>query len=336
MTEQTYRLNPSLSDANFKLSCETVLSKLIRPDQSTIDLILSHDNPEKPEITLPDGRKFVWYLAIGSMVNPVSLYLRDITPLISYPARCSNHKMLFRGMGGMADTEACPDAEFHGVVHLLSDEQMARLDALELTYHRIVVNSINYQGQSHLVYVYKMNTVNLATNLPSERYLDVIVKGCEFYKVQSEYINRLKDEQTVLPRKQPHTFQSFIDIPSDVFYSVEELAQHNGNDPSLPLWVSINGKILEYCGLPPVDHPDYELQKTTYSFLKSRFGGREVTRVMAKALYEPLYKLPTNPDDLCEQHRASIEDEYYCRIANGQNKNYWKPIGRLRVVNNSL
>ena len=47
MTEQTYRLNPSLSDANFKLSCETVLPKLIRPDQSTMDLILSHDNPGK-------------------------------------------------------------------------------------------------------------------------------------------------------------------------------------------------------------------------------------------------------------------------------------------------
>ena len=291
---------------------------------------------EKPEIILPDGRKFVWYFAIGSMINPVSLYLRDITPLISYPARCSNHKMLFRGIAGMADTEACPGAEFHGVVHLLSDEQMASLDALEMGYDRIIVNSIDYQGQSHLVHVYKMKTVHVATNLPSERYLDIIVKGCEFYKVQSEYIDRLKDEQAVVPRQQPHTFQSFTDIPSDVFYSVEELAQHNGNDPSIPLWICVNGKILEYCGLPPVDHPDYELQKTTYSILRLRFGGREAAHDMAKGLYEPLYKLPTNPDDLCEQHRASIEHEIYSRIFSGQNKNYWKPIGRLRVVNNSL
>jgi hypothetical protein len=69
MTEQTYRLNSSLSDAAFKLSCENILSKIVRPDQSTIDLILSHDDPEKAEIILPDGRKFSWYFAIGSMIN---------------------------------------------------------------------------------------------------------------------------------------------------------------------------------------------------------------------------------------------------------------------------
>ncbi len=132
MTEQTYRLNSSLSDANFKLSCDGVLSKLIRPGQSTIDLVLSHDNPEKAEIILPDGRKFQWYFAIGSMMNSISLYLRDVIPLISYPARCHNHKMVLRDLGGMADIEACPEAECHGVVHLLSDEQIARLDALEL------------------------------------------------------------------------------------------------------------------------------------------------------------------------------------------------------------
>jgi hypothetical protein len=335
-TDQTYRLNPSLSDANFKLSCESVLSKLVRPDQSTIDLILSHDNPENAEIILPDGRKFVWYFAIGSMINPISLYLRDLTPLISYPARCSNHKRVFRGPGGMADIEACPEADFHGIVHLLSDEQMALLDGMELGYNRIVVNSINYQDQSHLVYVYKMKTDTVSTNLPSERYLDIIIKGCEYYKVQPEYINRLKDEQAVIPRKQPHMFQSFTDIPSDALYSVEELAQHNGSDPSVPLWISINGKILEYSGLPAVDHPDYEFQKRTSSMFKSRLGGREATHVMAKALYDPLYNLPLNENDLCEQHRAQIEHDWYNRMSYDQNKSYWKPIGRLRVSNNSL
>ena len=57
MTEQTCRLNSSLSDASFKLSCDSVLSKLIRPDQSTIDLILHHDNPDKAEIILAKDLK---------------------------------------------------------------------------------------------------------------------------------------------------------------------------------------------------------------------------------------------------------------------------------------
>ncbi|CAF4001959.1 unnamed protein product [Rotaria sordida] len=336
MTEQVSHCNPSLSDANFALSCEKVLSELTRPDQSTIDEILKHDTHDKPEIILPDGRKFVWYFAIGSMINPISLYLRNIIPLISYPAKCRNHKIVFREPSGMADIEGYPEGEFHGVVHLLSDEQMSRLDAMEPTYHRIVVNSINYQEQTHLVYIYKMNIENQPTCLPRERYLDIITKGCEYYKVQPEYINRLKYEQAVIPRRQPHTFQSFTNIPEDVFYSVEELTRHNGNDPTLPLWLSINGKILEYSGLPPVDHPEYEFQKRIYTFAISRLGGREVTQIMAKVFYEPLYVIPSNEKDLCEQHRAHIEDDLYCRINNNQNKSYWKPIGRLRVSDSSL
>jgi hypothetical protein len=212
---------------------------------------------------------------------------------------------------------------------------MCHLDAIEMGYNRIIVNSINYQGQSHLVYIYKMKTNDSLTNFPSERYLDIIIKGCEHFNVHQEYIKRLKEEQAVIPRKQPDTFQSFPNIPSDVFYTVEELAQHNGSDPSLPLWFSINGKILEYTGLPPDNHPDHETQKRMYGFVKSRFSGREVTRITAKALYEPLYKLPLNDEDLCEQQRADIEDGLYSRIDYEKNQKYWKPIGRLRISNSS-
>ena len=335
MTQQTFRLNSSLSDANFKLSCENVLSKLKHPDQSTIDHILIYNNHEKPEIILPDGQKYVWYFSIGSMMNPISLFLRDIVPLMSFPAKCPDYKVTFREPSGMADTEACPNAEFHGVVHLLSNERMRHLDEIELTYHRIAVSCIDYQEQSHTVYAYKMNIDNLSPGLPSERYLDVIVKGCEYYKVQSEYIDQLKYEQAVIPRRQPHLFQSFK-VPDDVFYSVEELSQHNGNDSTLPLWISINGKILEYQGLPSADDSDYEFQKKIYTFYTTKFGGCEATLTIARALYEPLYKIPLSENDLCSQHRAQIEDDFCHRNTNGQNKSYWKPIGRLYTPNNSL
>lgn len=331
MTEHTYRLNSSLSDAAFKLSCENVLSKLIRPGQSVIDSILSHDDPEKTEIILPDGKKFVWYFAIGSMINPISLHLRDLIPLFSYPAKCLDYNLVFRGFGGMADIEACPAAEFHGVVHLLTHEDMARLDALEFTYRRIPVRSIDYQGRSHLVTAYKMNGDTQTTSTPSERYLDVIVKGCEYFKVHPEYITRLKSDQVVVPRKQPHAFQSFTDIPSDALYSLEELAQHNGNDPSLPIWTSVNGKILEYVNLPyDTNDPNTEGQKRLFMFIKSRFAGREATYVMARALYEPLYHLSSNEHQLCEEQQAQLEDELYSRIFSNENKGRWKVIGRLK------
>ncbi|CAF1091008.1 unnamed protein product [Rotaria sordida] len=335
MTNLLHRLNSLASDPNFKLSCNILRSKLIPQEKSIIDLILTNNNPEQAEIILPDGRIFVWYFAIGSMINPISLYLRDLTPIISYPVICKDYKIVFRSPNGMADIEACLDAEFHGVVHLLTNEQMKHLDEIEFTYHRIKIKCIDYQGQYHTAYAYQMNIKGQLPSIPYERYLDIIVKGCEYYGVQSVYINRLKDEQPVIPRKKPANFQSFKDFLSDTYYSLDELQKHNGDDPSLPLWVSINGKILEYAGLPPNDHPDYEVQQKFYTFVKQKLGGREVTNIAAKGLYDPLYKIPLNDEDISDEHRAQIEDYYYDTLGNSQNKLYWKPIGRLRQPDDS-
>jgi hypothetical protein len=336
MTHSLHRLNSSSSDVNFKLSCDSVLSKLVPPEKSFIDSILEYDNSEQAEIVLPDGQKFFWYLAIGSMANPISLYLRGLIPLMSYPATCLDHKVVFRGPSGMADIEACSGEKFDRVVHLLTNEQMTRLDEIELSYHRIKINCIDYQNQSHIVYAYQMNNnLNQPISLPHERYLDIIIKGCEYYKVRPEYINQLRDEQPVIPRKQPDSFKSFTDFPSDVYYSMDDLEKHNGSDPSLPLWVSVNGKILEYVGLPSTDHPDYEFQRSFYTYFRQRVGGREVAPVVAKMLYEPLYKLPLNDEDICNEHRAQIEDHYFNMLADSKNKTYWKPIGRLHPLDNS-
>jgi len=180
-----------------------------------------------------------------------------------------------------------------------------------------------------------MNLINQSIAVPSERYLDIIVKGCEYYNVRPEYINRLKNEQAVIPRKQPHEFESFTDIPPDVFYSVDELARHDGNDPTLPLWICVNGKILEYAGLPATDDLDYEQQQRFYSFFQPLHGGKEIDHVMAKRLYEPLYKLPLTEEDLSDEHRAMIEDAYLNWVfKSSQNKRYWKPIGRILRSNN--
>ena len=336
MTPTLHRLNSSSSDDNFKLSCDSVLSKLIPPEQTLIESILANDNPEQAEIILPDGKLFFWYFAIGSMTNPISLYLRDLIPTISYPATCFDHQIRFRSTAGMADIESCPGEEFDGVVHLLTNEQMIRLDGIEVFYHRIQVNSIDYQRRIHKVYAYQMNMNGQPMTIPHERYLDIIIKGCEYYKVRSEYINRLRNEQPVIPRKKPDSFQSFTGFPPDIYYSIDDLEKHNGSDPLLPLWICVNGKILEYAGLPSKDHPDYEFQRSFYRYFTKKLGGREITTVMAKTLYEPIYKLPLNDEDICNEHRAQIEDHYYSTLGSSQNKLYWKPIGRLRRSDNPL
>ena len=269
------------------------------------------------------------------MTNPISLHLRDITPIVSYPVTCYNHQMVFRDNNGMADIDVCAGADFDGVVHVLPDEQITRLDVIEGFYHRMSIQVVDYQEQPHTVYVYKMNDTNEAANLPSERYLDIIVKGCEYHNVRPDYINRLKHGQPVIPRKKPHDFKSFTGTPQNIFYSEDELAQHNGSDHTCPFWVSVNGKILEYTPLPPKDHPDYELLKRFYAFLQPRYGGREVVDTLAKVLYEPLYKLPVNNEKMTEEHRAMIEDNYFdWAVKSTAELNYWKPIGLLLRAKN--
>ena len=330
MIDSGHRLNSSASEANFKLSCESVLAKLVRPEPSVLDAILACNRPDQPEITCPDGQVYIWYMAIGSMINPISLYLRDIIPVLSYPATCMDHNVVYRGQMGMANLEACPSGTFDGVVHLLTKEQMVRLDEIEAFYNRVPVTCRNYQNQSQVAYAYQAKHNNQPIGFPHERYLDIIIKGCEYYQVRPEYIARVRAEQPVIPRTAPAEFRSFTDMPADALYSLEDLQRHNGDDPSLPLWVSINGKILEYLGVPPADHPEYEVQKRFQAFVRERFAGREVSGTMAKTLYEPMYKLPLNDDDISDEHRAHLENHYFEMLNSPQNKNFWKPIGRLR------
>lgn len=330
MVDSSYRLNSSLSDANFKLTCDTVFTKFVSPEKTLIDSILAYNDNQQPDIVLPDGRTFFWYFAFGSMMNPISLYLRQLIPLKSYPATCVDHKIVFRHPSGMADIEACQDSQFEGVIHLLTDEQMKRLDGLEIDYHRIKVTCIDYENQYHVVYAYQTKMSNQPVGIPHERYLDIITKGCEYYQVRPEYINQLKNDQSVIPRKQPSTFQTFTNIPADVYYTKEELEKHNGEDPSLPLWVCVNGAILEYIGMPAADHPDYESHQYIPT-LRKRCGGREIIPIIARGLYEPIYRLPLNDDDICDEQRAQIEDFYLNTYASGHNKAHWKPIGRLRI-----
>ena len=306
-----------------------------RVDLRTLNAILAHDNRQQPFIY--DGKHFyLWYFAIGSMINPVSVHLRDLTPLVSYPGRCDNHQLVFRDHCGMADIEECPGMEFHGVVHLLPVEQMMRLDQVEHMYERMIVNITDYQGQSRLTYVYKMTLLDdeeRVKTLPTERYVDIIVKGCEHFGICSSYIDRLKYDQPVIPRKLAANYRTIEDLPANTYFTHDELVRHDGSDPTLPIWIAVNGKILEYEGLPTLDHSDYENQKRFYDFILSCFAGREVAHMISRTWYETMYRVPLNENDLSDEHRALAEDMCVSwGLNNGggaQDTSFWKPVGRL-------
>ncbi len=65
------------------------------------------------DVAQPPGHQ--WYLAIGSMMNPVSLKLRGLEPVRSYPARVPDWELVFVGAGGMASLQQTDGAFMHGV-----------------------------------------------------------------------------------------------------------------------------------------------------------------------------------------------------------------------------
>lgn len=73
------------------------------------------------------------------MINPVSLKLRNLNPVRSYPARVDGWKIVFLGMGGMASLAREDGAHMHGVLHLLTDAEMKVLDEIESVYCRAEV-----------------------------------------------------------------------------------------------------------------------------------------------------------------------------------------------------
>ena len=83
---------------------------------------------------------FVEYFAIGSMMNPVSLRMRDVNPIKSRPGILKGYELIFVTVNGWAAARQCKSnirqasAEIHGVLHTITRDSMNELDKLESSY----------------------------------------------------------------------------------------------------------------------------------------------------------------------------------------------------------
>ncbi|CAF4562079.1 unnamed protein product [Didymodactylos carnosus] len=208
---------------------------------------------------------------------------------------------------------------------------MNTLDKVEAVYNRIPVTVTDYSNQTQLAYAYQMDLSrlsNLEYSLPSERYMDIIIKGCEYYGVKQTYIDRLK-QISVVPRMKSSEYKCITDVP-DVHYTLDDLVLHNGTN-NYPLWISINYKIFEHTGLPSTDDPSYHQLSTLYNVIKGLHSGKDMTLKMSQNLYEPLYGIPSTEDEMSLEHRSMVEDMFITFISNSRSgdKNYWRLIGKL-------
>ena len=254
----------------------------------------------KNEEETEDG---IWYFAIASMINPISLRARDINPLVSFPAKIIDYSLRFRGTFGMAEAVSCKGSSFHGVVHKLSHADMAKLDAIEAAYNRKMAIVELYSGEKldGWVYCSKEGVDGLPgggeDSPPYQRYIEIIVEGCKHFGVDKEYIEHLQSLKSV-PRKKPEEFKSFP-VPPDVpKWTLQDVAKGDGKRDN-PAYVTINGKVLQYKG--PRDTFFGKMVLNTF------VGGPFEPRY-ARNLYDPKYGIPQSLEEFKREHCAYIED----------------------------
>ena len=79
-----------------------------------------------------ESEDMVEYLAIGSMMNKVSLNIRGIHPTLSRPACLPGYELFFGMKDGFASVRRASGQELHGVLHRISSKELAKLDIMEI------------------------------------------------------------------------------------------------------------------------------------------------------------------------------------------------------------
>ena len=407
-------------------------------------------------MTQPEAGGAIWYFAIGSMVNPVSLRNRNIFPLESRPAELLDHNLNFFGSIGVAEAVVEEGASFHGVLHQLDAATMEKLDTLERDYVKKTATARCYDGTLIECLVYcrphslpmcpdagadcadavaadavtepdivdrvaaeepeaklssprrsesifqlgprsaslclsdlrikesgsdgnpapKGALVSMHSSLPShrrfsledidmgcfarlpyclddndvgdedgdeessgsdntptpakhtsscldqpplERYLDIMILGCEHFGVSEEYIEFLRNHESQ-PRPKPEEFHSFGEPPKGApTYTLQEVEQCDGRD-GWPLLITFCGRVME-CSLDR-NSKDWE------EFVEiHKQVGHVGELYISKVAYDPKYGVPERLEDFTQEHANYLEDLLIRYMAFTGLPDVWRPIG---------
>jgi hypothetical protein len=249
--------------------------------------------------------------------------LRGITPLASYPAEIKDWELKFMGEGGMGTVWEKPGASLHGVLHVVTEPQMRELDKMEGGYDHVDVVCHLYDGTTKPAVAYKFKTDRVkemkTNNPPSERYLDIIIRGCEHYGVKQSWVDFLKAHPFV-PRKKPSEYKKLPE-PEDKtkFVTKAELSKYDGRD-GRELMVAVNGKVCKWAADPTNPAAGF-----TFKWLAENVGGKDATIFWARGLYEPKYPIAKSFEEMTPEHRAFVEDLATMRMLSN-----FKVIGYLK------
>jgi hypothetical protein len=174
-------------------------------------------------------------------------------------------------------------------------------------------------------------------NPPSERYIDIIVRGCKYYGVAQSHIDHL-EAHPIVPRKKPSEFSKYpVPLENPRSITEAELATMNGLDGA-PLCFVVNGKVLNCtaegairdvymlgagkdCTQNPPFNPVSLLHRSfdpqpnlvinprcmsCFSYLYLYPSVFQGTLMFSNMLYEPMYPVVVSRAEMSEEHCAWV------------------------------
>jgi hypothetical protein len=235
---------------------------------------------------------------------------------------------------GYADAIIEPGSTLHGVVHVITEEELDILDKIEIFYKRRVATARLYNGEERQVQVYYAESdANPSIpddfhkpGIPQERYLDVLIDGAKHYGVQQSYIDWLQNHEKI-PRPSIDTMRSIGIVEDFPLVSIADVEFNDGYE-GRPLWISVNGKVLESCFAPESEKLVSYRQR-----FKQKAGNLEL--YFGKILYDPKFGVIKSWEDVTPEYSAWCEHRIVEHLENVGDLEHWKLVGRLELQNNN-
>ncbi|EAR61792.1 gamma-glutamylcyclotransferase family protein [Neptuniibacter caesariensis] len=209
-----------------------------------------------------------YYFGYASNMNMTSLRAKGVVPVSSENAELIgwtlkfNVRHWFRHEGGMANIEpATPDDAVLGRIHLIDEQHLAMLDAVESYgegYDRIEVEVRTSKGMVKAITYIGLPGYLDNGCLPTQRYLNIITHGAASVGIDEAYISRLRSLKIQPPIDYPPFLSPDITSTTAIF-----------NEPQLasnPLYTALMDAVF-----------DMQYVRKDLYCLHSLFGGKDTT-----------------------------------------------------------
>eukprot|EP00127_Corallochytrium_limacisporum_P004097 Clim_evm42s157 gene=Clim_evmTU42s157 len=265
----------------------------------------------------------IWYFSFGSNMNAKNLEFKKIHVLESRRAIVHDWELVFnlhtqsRVDPSMANMMPKLGASTHGVAHLMDWRFKCILDAIEASYEKVKAKVEWYEEdlpegaeKTGVVILYSAtersalaNGATLQTTPPSRRYLDLLITGAQDFNLAPEWIERLKNQESV-PYPKLTWNEDEVSKVLTRCWSIDEIEQYSamaqaGKEKPKYL-VAIAGVV-------------FDLENENRVFVKRFISGKEVGLLMAGRCVE-------GPKDNLAKLSKNQWDYIYAWVQEGKEK----------------